>query len=123
MIIEKANYENLDVFIRSHQVVLVIYRLIENFPTTQQYLISAQMLRSASSIPANIAEGFGRYTIKEKIRFLYISRGSSEETKYHLMLAKDLKLISNDKYQELYTELTEIVKMLNGLINKLNKDK
>lgn len=120
---EKANYENLDVFIRSHQVVLVIYRLIENFPTTQQYLISAQMLRSASSIPANIAEGFGRYTIKEKIRFLYISRGSSEETKYHLMLAKDLKLISNDKYQELYTELTEIVKMLNGLINKLNKDK
>lgn len=120
---EKANYEKLDVFKRSHQIVISIYKLIELFTTSQQYLITYQILRSASSVPANIAEGLGRSTSKDKIRFLFISRGSAEETKYHLLLAKDLNLISDDIYQDLYTELTEIVKMLNGLINKLNRDK
>ena len=119
---DKIHYEQLDVFTKSHTLTLEVCSLIKNFPTDQQYLLVSQLFRSCSSIPANIAEGFGRYTIKEKVRFLYISRGSAEETKYHLLLAKDLKYITQDQYDTLYVILTEIIKMLNGLIKSIQNN-
>lgn len=114
-----SGYEDLEVFKKAHKLVINIYEMILSFPKEQQYLLSSQLFRSCSSIPANIAECFGRFTTKEKQRFLYISRGSAEETKYHLLLAKDLKFITDIQHTKLSNETTEIIKMLNGLIKKL----
>lgn len=115
-----SNYENLIVFKKAHQLVLTVYKLIKKFPEDQKFLLSKQLFRSASSIPANIAEGFGRSTDKEKRRFLIISRGSAEETKYHLLLARDLDFISKIEYNNVINNITEIIKILNKLEQKFN---
>ena len=78
-----------------------------------------QICRSASSIAANICEGSGRNSDKELVRYLYISRGSLYETKYHLILAKDLNYINEEELHLLNQKCEHIAKMLNGLINKL----
>ena len=78
-------------------------------------------LAAVISIPTNISEGFGRYTSKDYIHFLIISRGSLSEVKYLILLSKDLKYITENEYQELNNDLSEIGKMLNGLIYSLRK--
>ena len=114
-------YEELDVFKISHCLVVEVYQILENFPKAQQYVLISQLSRSVSSIPANIAEGFGRSTLKDKKRFLIISRASTEETKYHLLLARDLNYISEKQYKYLYEKSTRIIRMLNSLIKSLKK--
>ncbi len=80
-----------------------------------------QICRCASSVPANIVEGHARYGNREYIQFLYIARGSTEETRYHLLLARDLGYIKNDQYEELDRAYTGVSKMLNALISSLRK--
>jgi four helix bundle protein len=80
-----------------------------------------QLCRSASCIPANIAEGTGRNTLKEYVQFLCIARGSVEETKYHLILSKDLGYLFSDCFGELVEGYNEVGRMLNGLINSLKE--
>lgn len=82
--------------------------------------VVSQMRRSAVSIPANIVEGQSRNTTKEYLSFLYNARGSLEETRYHLLLSKDLGYIRDEEYERLETLCTGISKMLNKLINSLN---
>ncbi|MCS7151101.1 MAG: four helix bundle protein [Endomicrobia bacterium] len=112
-------YEDLEVFRRSHQFVLQVFKITNDIAKCKQlkFSLGDQLVRSVISIPANIAEGYGRYSKREKIRFLYISRGSVEETKYYLLLLKDIKLISEQKYKELSIEIEQIAKMLNNLIS------
>jgi four helix bundle protein len=90
---------NLDVWKLSHQLVLSIYKITEKFQKTKQFGLVSQIRRSAISIPTNIIEGQARRYKKEFIQFLYIAKGSLEETNYHLFLAKDLSFISEEKYQ------------------------
>jgi four helix bundle protein len=78
--------------------------------------------RSAASIPANIAEGKGRDSNREFLRFLVIARGSLEETKYHLLLGKDLDYLPEADYNNLLDQYNVMGKMLNGLINKIKKE-
>ncbi len=115
----ESSFENLKVWQKSHALTIKIYKLSNSFPIEEKYRLTDQLCRSASSIPANIAEGKGRYHKKEFRHFLYIARGSLEETKYHLILARDLDYISHTKYNELLTLIKEIGKMLNGLIKTL----
>ncbi len=72
-------YEDLEVFKKSHELVLEIYEITKNFPKEEQTRIVNQMIRAAYSIPANIAEGNSRNTTKEYLNFLFISRGSLNE--------------------------------------------
>jgi len=74
-----------------------------------------------ASIPANIVEGQARQTTKEYVHFLYNARGSLEETRYHLLLARDLELLDSDTYAALETDYREVSKMLNGLIQSLRR--
>lgn len=78
-----------------------------------------QLCRAAASVPANIVEGQSRQTTKEYIQFLYNARGSLEETRYHLLLAKDLGFLKEDDYNALETEYKIVSKMLNRLIQSL----
>jgi len=72
---------------------LEIYKLTRNFPKDERFRIVDQICRAAISVPTNIAEGTGRHSKKEFLQFLYIARGSVEEIKYLLLLAKDLNYL------------------------------
>ncbi len=113
------NYEKLTVFQKSHQLVLSIYKVIESYPSHEKYRLVDQMVRAAYSIPSNIVEGNSKNTTKDYLNFLYISRGSTHELKYFLLLSKDLSYLTQDVYERLSIECDTIAKMLNGLINSL----
>ena len=98
-------------------MVLEIYKLTKNFPAEEKYSLVDQIRRSSSSIAANIVEGNERKTKKEFIQYLYQAKGSCAETKYHLLLAKDLGYISETEYQDLNNKIVEISKMLSSFIN------
>lgn len=115
------SFTKLDVWQKSHDLTINIYRTTRTFPQDEKYRLGDQLRRSASSIPANIAEGKGRKTLKEYITFLYNARGSLEETKYHLLLANDLDYLSHDKFDKLADVANTVGKMLNGLINSLEE--
>ena len=115
--------EDLEVFKRSHQLTLKIYKISENFPRDEIYGLISQMKRAAASICANLLEGSYRLNRAEYRQFVGIARGSSGELKYHVMLAKDLGYISADDYASLKIELDEITKMLPGLAASLSSHK
>lgn len=81
----------------------------------------SQLKRSASSIPANIAEGKGRSGDQEFRRFLYIARGSLEENKSHLLLAKELGYISDEDFSKIKRKAEEVGLALNGMLRAINK--
>lgn len=83
-------FEDLLVWRKAHRFVLDVYHLSGGFPKGETYGLTAQIRRAAVSIAANISEGFKRQTKREKVRFLNIAQGSAEETRYYLILARDL---------------------------------
>jgi four helix bundle protein len=104
-------FQDLIVWQKAHQFVLDIYALTAKFPKTEIYGLTSQMRRAAVSIPANIAEGFKKRTKPEKSRFLNIAQGSLEETRYYLILARDLNY--TDTTVQLL-QLEEVSKLLNA---------
>jgi four helix bundle protein len=115
------NYQELLVWQKAHSLVLDIYKISSRFPQEEQFGIVQQIRRAAYSVPANIAEGFERSYTKEFIRFITVAKGSLSETKYFLILSRDLGYIEQEVYFELEKDFDEIGKMLNGLINSLRK--
>ena len=113
------SFEDLVVWKKAHNIVLITYKLLEKFPKEEKYRIIDQLVRAVVSIPTNISEGFGRYTNKDYVHFLIIARGSVSEVKYLVLLSKDLRYISITEYNELKKELDDVGKMINGLINSL----
>ena len=91
-----SSFKDLVVWQEAHQIVLMIYRLTEDFPKNEQYGIISQMRRAAVSVPANIAEGFKRVSYTEKARFYDIAEASLEELKYFLILSCDLAYCAED---------------------------
>jgi four helix bundle protein len=113
------DFRKLKVWERAHQLVLAVYHTTASFPREETYGLTAQIRRSASSIPSNIAEGCGRDGDSELARFCLIARGSASELEYQILLAHDLKLIPADHYEELSQEISEIKRMLTVLVQKL----
>lgn len=112
------NYEDLKVWQKAMGFVEVVYRATSQFPEDERFGLTSQLRRAAVSIPSNIAEGAGRSSDKEFIRFLYIARGSVSEVKTQLLIATRLGFIT-DESGELLNQLDEISRMLNGLRNNL----
>lgn len=101
--------------------VLDTYTYTSGFPKSEIYGLTSQFRRASVSIAANIAEGFRRTTVKEKVRYLTISRGSLEECRYYLILTSDLGFGQN---KELQNVLEEVGKMLHSYSNAIrNFDK
>lgn len=115
------SFEKLIVWEKAHKFVLEIYSITKKFPRDEKYLLANQIRRSSSSIAANIAEGNERKSKKEFIQFLYTAKASLSETKYHLLLSKDLNYLDSNIYIELNQRANEIGKLINGLINYLKK--
>ena len=115
------DYKKYNVWQKSHQLVLDVYRETASFPKTEQFNLISQINRACLSIPTNIAEGCGRGTQKELARFLYISSGSAHELEYLLLVSKDLNYIDKNNYDKLNSEVSEIKTMLASLINRVNE--
>jgi len=110
---------NLEVWKVSHELTLKVYKITDKFPKAEQFGLTNQLRRSASSMPTNIIEGQARQHPKEFIQFLYIARGSNAETNYHLFLAKELNYVTLTEYQEMLTLCDRIGMMLNKLIKAI----
>lgn len=120
--VKKMKYkllEEIQVFKDSHLLTLKVFKITGLFPKTEMYGLISQLRRAASSIPANIAEGYGRRSTKELIQYLYNARGSCSEIQYHILLSRDLGFVSPKEYEELKDGYDQIGKQLNGWINSL----
>jgi four helix bundle protein len=113
--------DNLKVWESAHNLVLKIYKITKEFPDEERYRLTDQLCRSSASVPANIIEGRARKTTKEYLQFLYTARGSVAETKYHLLLAKDLGYLEGFEYNKIVSGYDEVGRMLNGLITSLKR--
>ena len=83
------SFRDLIVWQKAHQLVLFVYRFSSRFPKTETYGLMSQLRRASVSVPANIAEGFKKKSLADKVRFLNIAQGSLEECRYYLILASD----------------------------------
>jgi four helix bundle protein len=113
--------EDLDVYVLSESFANEIWTIVLQWDYFAKDTIGKQIVRSADSIGANIAEGFGRYHYKENKNFCYFSRGSIIETKGWLKKAKDRNLLPDDNYQFLFQQLELIHIKLNGYIKYIGK--
>ncbi len=113
------SYRDLIVWQKSVEFVTRIYEMTRNFPPDERFGLTAQIRRCAVSIPSNIAEGYGRHTTKDYIRFLHISEGSLCEVQTQLLIAKNLNFLPSELDTELDELAREIERMLTSLIRKL----
>ncbi len=113
------SYRDLIVWQKSIDLTVEIYKITKNFPSDEKFELISQIRRSASSIPANIAEGQARNSKKEFIHFLGISRGSLAELETFLVLSEKLGYLHFTIYELLAGKCIEINKMLNALLKSL----
>lgn len=118
---KSRDFRDLKVWQKAHRLVLETYGVTNSFPKSELFGLSSQIRRSALSVPANIAEGCGRGG-KDLVRFCRIAVGSASELEYHFMVAHDLNLIDLTTYDQLQDQVSEIKRMLTGLIDSLMAD-
>lgn len=106
------NFRNLKIWQKSRLLVKEVFLLTRNFPAEEKFGLTSQVLRSAYSVPSNIAEGSGRSSNKEFSRFLDIALGSAYELETQLILASDVNYITEDKLEEIQKLLQEVQKMI-----------
>jgi four helix bundle protein len=116
-------FEDLQAWQVAHRLVLEIYRITREFPREELYGLVSQLRRAASSITANISEGFSRYHYNDKIRFYFNSRGSLSEVKNYLILAKDLGFIAEEAQFRLMELAESVLRLINGLIRSIERQK
>lgn len=116
--------ERLQVWQRAMDFAVKICReILPMLPVEEKYALADQIRRSVQSIPANIAEGYGRFYFQEGVRFCYMARGSLEETRNHLHFAHRMKYISPQVFANYDQESESIRRILNGYIAYLKKTK
>jgi len=115
------SHKDLEVWKKSIDLVEAVYKLTKSFPKSEQFSLSVQMQRSAISVPSNIAEGSGRMSRGDYIRFLYIARGSLLELDTQIEIANRLGYISNERSERICSLSERVLKMLDGLIFSLKK--
>lgn len=102
---------------------LSLMAIIKDFPKTEQYRLTDQMIRASRSVTNNIAEGHGRFHFQENIQFCRTSRGSLTELKDHLIIAVECEYISNEQFKDFMVQYEKCLKLLNGYINFLKSEK
>ncbi len=113
------SFTELQVWQKGHALTLDVYRVTTKFPDNERFGVVSQLRRATSSVPANIAEGFGRRTTREFLQSLAIANGSLQESRYFLMLSKDLSYLPADEYQRLDSQCDSIGRMLTALARSL----
>ena len=116
-----SSYKDLKAWQRSMQLVQEIYRITLTFPKNETFGLTSQMRRAAVSVPSNIAEGKGRSTDRDFVHFLCNARGSLLELETQVLIASGLRYVTKELAESLTDETEQIGKMLNGLINAIEK--
>ena len=116
------NYRKVIAWQLAHELTLAVYQSTKAFPGDERYGITSQIRRAAFSAPSNIAEGSGRDTNKEYLRFLVIGLGSLKETEYLVLLALDLNYLEKHEYERLTDLVNSAMKTLQGLVKAVRKD-
>jgi len=113
------DFKKLEVWRLSHALTLHMYRCTKQLPEDERFGLVSQIRRAAVSIEANIAEGCGRNTRMDFARFLQQAMGSATELECHLLICKDLRLISDQDYKQCEVKTVQIKRMLTSLIDKV----
>lgn len=114
----------LEAWTKSRDFALEVYRkILPALPSDEKYNLSSQIRRAATSIPANIAEGYGRYYYQSNIQFCFIARGSLEETKSHLIIAHDIGYIDDNTFYQVIEKANNLLMLINGYIAYLRRAK
>lgn len=114
------DYKELFLWKKAHQATLQVLELVEGFPKNDlSEVIRKQLIRSCTSVPANIVEGFGGRKGKEFVSYLYQARKSISETDYWLFLSLEKNIINQKKYSEMNNSYQEILKILNSTLTKV----
>ncbi len=114
-------YRDLIVWQKSMKLIVLVYQISKHFPVNEKFGLTSQIQRSAVSIPSNIAEGYGRNSLNEYIRFLNISNGSLCELQTQIEIAYNLKFMKKEMFLKLYENSREIERMMSSLIRKLKE--
>ena len=117
-----SNFEDMKVWQVSQDFAVDVYQATKSFPSSEKFGITNQIQRAVSSISANIAEGFGRFSVKEKLHFYTIAYGSLLETKNFLYLACRLEYICQDDLEILIKRSVDCQKLINACKHSLRKD-
>lgn len=117
----KFSFEGLEVYEKSRALVSEVYRIQSQFPKEERFALGDQIRRAAVSITANLAEGSGRQSLKEKIHFIKISYGSLMEVFCELQTACDLGYMTDEQLNNIRPQFTDIAKMLSGLRSSLER--
>ena len=113
-------FENLAAYQRALDLVDKVYDLMKGFPSEEKFALCDQLRRAVVSVPSNIAEGLGRMSGKEQVRFIEISYGSLMEVYCQLTIAKRRQYISEEVFKGLAKDVEDIAKPLSGLRKSLN---
>ncbi len=115
------SFTDLIAWRESHKLALMIYKATDKFPQKEIHSLTNQMRRSAVSVSSNIAEGFSRQSIKEKIQFFYTSKGSLTELQNQLLIARDVNYLDKGFFDEIAQQSVQVGKLITGLIKSLKR--
>ncbi len=116
--------ETLEAWKKAKDFALRVYReVLPLLPPEEKWNLNQQLRRSSNSVPANIAEGYGRFYYQDNIRFCYNARGSLEETLSHLVVCYEMKFISKALFDSLDVDGEKLTQLINGYIGYLKKSK
>lgn len=114
-----ANFTDLTTWKEAHKLVLQIYKITKDFPREEIFILTNQILRAVISITSNIAEGFGRRGLREKIQFYYLAQSSLTEVQNQLIISKEVGYITENNFNSLWDQSIVVHKLLTGLIKSL----
>lgn len=118
-----STFEDLIIWQRSRELREKVSNLVKGFPKNEQFRLVDQVVRAVRSTTANIAEGYGRYHYQENVQFCRQARGSLYELLGHFTVALDERYINQDEFEKFRAEIFDSVKILNGYIKYLKKEK
>lgn len=113
--------ENLKIYLLAEELELEVFEITKNFPKEEKYRSVDQLKRSSSSVTNNIAEGYNRYSYKEKIKYMRISKGEAEETKRNILKSAKKEFVDSEKANEIADKYTELLMGISGYIRFLEK--
>ena len=121
---EEKGLETLKVWQKAIALAVTVHRqILPSLPPEEKWALTSQIRRSVQSIPANIAEGYGRYYYQEGVHYCFLVRDSLEETYSHLAIANKLGYITADMFTNLSGDIQDVRRLLNGYISFLKKSK
>ena len=113
------DFRRLKVWHLARELAVATDAITRHFPRADRGIVAGQLRRAALSVPANIAEGCGKSSRKDTVRFLQIALGSAKETENHLLIASDLHYLHPKECEEMLAKIHSIQRMLIGLVRNL----